>query len=475
MVRKDPLGIPTLHDRIVQEILRIAIDPIAEYHFSDNSFGFRPKRSCHDAIQTLFGYLGKSNSKRYVIEGDLKGCFDNINHNHILQTLKDWAVPNWSIEIIGKMLKSGIFYNGEIYESNEGTPQGGVISPLLANVALTALDNFCHENYGYTYTRRKVRKEKRTPIVRYADDFVIICKSELEAIKIKSEIAVFLKEKIGLTLSEEKTKITHIRKGFDFLGFNMRKYKRKGKVKQSENKWKSYILIVKPQQEKVIDFLRNCKDELDKAKSAKQGDIINLLNPKLVGWGMYYRHAVSKHTFSKVDNQMWHKLLKWAKRRHPNKPITWVIHKYYSRRGKRKAVFTDKESKMAIYLLLGITIKRLVKVKNGMRVYDRHPQTLEYWNKREYINAYNQIYSVKVRRLYNRQTGICPLCKGHITQRHIQKSEVHTHHMKPRSLGGNNDYSNLRLLHTECHRELHAKLSRQDMYNSMVKRKDYLT
>ena len=462
--KKRPLGIPTIKDRIVQEILRITIDPIAEYHFSDNSFGFRPKRSCHDAVQCLFGYFNKSNSKRYVIEGDIKGCFDNINHNHITQTLKDWGTPRWATETIGKMLKADIFYNGEVYNSNNGTPQGGVISPLLANVALTALDNFCHKNYGYTHIR-KGKKEIRTPIVRYADDFVIVCQSEIEAIKIKSEIATFLYDKIGLTLSEEKTKITHIRKGFDFLGFNFRKYYDKEKAKQSDNKWGNYKLLIKPQKEKVIDFLRNCKDELDKAKSATQAEVINTLNPKLTGWCMYYRHVVSKQTFGKIDHEIWHKLLKWANRRHPNKSKTWVIRKYYSRQDKVKAVFTEKESKMTIFRLAKIPIKRFVKVKNGIRVYDKDPQTQEYWQKREFSNAYNQIYSVKVRRLYNRQVGICPYCKGHITQNQIGNSEVEIHHIKPRSFSGNNDYSNLRILHAECHRELHAKISRIDMAN----------
>ena len=143
--KQRPLGIPTLHDRIIQEILRIAIEPTAEYHFSDNSFGFRPKRSCQDAMSMLQKFLAKSDRKKYVIEGDIKGCFDNINHNHIISILEDWLIPKWTIQIIEQILKSDIFHNGEIYDSETGTPQGGVISPLLANVALTSLDNFCFQ------------------------------------------------------------------------------------------------------------------------------------------------------------------------------------------------------------------------------------------------------------------------------------------------------------------------------------------
>lgn len=463
--KKRPLGIPTLQDRIVQEILRIGIEPIAEYHYSDNSFGFRPKRSCQDAMSMIHKFLAKSDRKNYVIEGDIKGCFDNINHNHIINTLEEWLIPTWTIQIVERILKSGIFYNGEVYDSETGTPQGGVISPLLANVALTALDDFCFQKYG-NYNYVKGRKLKTNPIIRYADDFVIICKSEVEAKEIKSEIANHLTHKIGLTLSEEKTKITHITKGFDFLGFNFRKYK---EYKSDKGK-----LLIKPQTEKVINLLESCKKILDNNKTAGQSSIIEMLNQKLIGWGMYYRHVVSKTTFHKIDYEIWWKLYRWSKRRHPNKSKSWVINKYYSKYGNKTTHFTDKESNSKIFCLKSIPIKRFVKITSGFRVYDKNPETIEYWKKREYTNAHNQIHSVKMRRLYERQKGICPYCKGQMTQRQIQKSELHVHHMKPRSLGGNEGYSNLRLLHNECHRELHAMFNRDEMSNLSDEKIDYL-
>jgi RNA-directed DNA polymerase len=387
--------------------------------------------------------------------------------------LKDWGVPNWGTVIISNMLKADIFYNGEVYDNETGTPQGGVISPLLANVALTALDNFCYEKYG----RKNIRNgqiEKITPIVRYADDFVIVCKSEPEAIKIKSEVANFLQEKIGLTLSEEKTRITHITKGFDFLGLNIRKYLKQGKLKPTDDKWKNYKLLIKPQKEKVLNLLRNCKEVLIQSKTATQRQIIFLLNPKLVGWAMYYRHNVAKRTFENIDSEMWLKLYRWAKRRHPNKSKSWIINKYYSRVGRVKAVFRDKDSDTILFRLSGIPIKRFVKVKNGMRVYDRNPQTMEYWKKREYVNAYNQIHSVKMQNLYERQKGKCLYCREQITQEEIQTSETHIHHLKPVSHGGYNGYSNLRLLHSVCHKELHAKFSRETMSEFVDKKVDYI-
>ncbi len=441
--KKRPLGIPTIHDRIVQEILRIALDPIVEYRYNGNSHGFRPKRSCQDAMSQLFLKLAKEDRPRYVLEGDIKGYFDNIKHEHIIETLDKWLVPRWATETIRRILKAGIFHNGEVYDSETGTPQGGVISPLLANVALTTLDDFCN----------KFGTKKSNPIVRYADDFVIVCRSEPEAKEIKEDIAEHLLNKVGFTLSEEKTKITHIYKGFDFLGFNFRKYPTKmkgGKVK--------YTLSIRPQKEKVNNLLEDCKEILDSHKTATQQNIILLLTPKLVGWAMYYRHVVATRTFSRIDGKLWDKLYRWAKRRHRNKSKGWIMNKYFQRTSERKSHFVDRETNVKLPTLGKIPIKRFIKVNNNFRVYNRDPETRDYWNKREYVNAFNQIESVKRGRLFTNQRGKCPHCKGMITQEDIQRQETHVHHVIPKSEGGTDSYSNLRLLHTECHREIHAKL-----------------
>lgn len=482
--KKRPLGIPTLQDRIHQEILRIAIEPIAEYHFNDSSYGFRPKRSCHDAHEQLYHKLVNANFPRYILEGDIKGCFDNISHDHIINTLTEWQVPEWTLIIIKKMLKSKIFYNGEVWDSDTGTPQGGVISPLLANVALTTLDDFCYENYGKINKRGTDGKVFKTnPIVRYADDFVIVCKSEPQAKQIKAEISEHLKNKVGLTLSEEKTNITHITKGFNFLGFNFRKYEQ-GRTKQrSPIKWKkrkkpltkmsNYTLLIKPQKEKVEELLRECKEELDKHRTATPKAILKILNQKLVDWGMYYRFSVSKQIFNRINHELWWKLYRWAVRRHPNKPKGWIIQKYFTKQGKWHKVFYDEETGDFIYPIHKIPIKRYVLVKNH-RVYDSNPEVMAYWEQREYTNAFAQIQSVRMSRLYKRQKGFCPYCKGEITQNDISERNTHVHHMKPISQGGNNSYSNLRLIHLTCHREIHATLSLEMMSNLADKNIDYL-
>ena len=439
--KKRPLEISTIHDRIVQEILRIGLEPIVEYWSNSNSYGFRPKRSCHDAREHLFRKLANDDRPRYVLEGNIKGCFDNIKHEHIIETLEGWYVPKWAAKTIYGILRTEIFHNGEIYDSETGTPQRGVISPLLANVALTTLDNFC-ENLG---------PKQSNPIIRYADDFVIVCRSEPEAKQIKKKIAEHLLTKVGLTLSEEKTKITHIYKGFNFLGFNFKKYKsmkEKGEVK--------YTLSIRPEKEKVKALLRDCKEIIVTHKTATQGNLIKMLTPKLIGWAMYYRHVIAARTFGRIDRELWFKLYKWALRRHPNKSKKWVIRKYFQNTSERKSHFVDRETKLHLPTLNKIPTKKFVKVNNAFRVYDRNPETIEYWRKREYLNAYDQIESSKRRQLFAKQKGKCFYCKGTILQEDIQKQETHIHHVKPRFEGGNNNHSNLRLIHAECHREIHA-------------------
>jgi RNA-directed DNA polymerase len=483
--KKRPLGIPTLRDRIVQEILRIAIDPIVEYHFNDNSYGFRPKRSCQDAQRLLHMKLGKPNSPRYVLEGDIKGCFDNINHEHIIKTLREWSVPKWATKTIEQMLKSGIFYNGEVYDNDTGTPQGGVISPMLANVALTTLDEFCFEKYGYTSKNSKSDRVYSTnPIVRYADDFVIVCKSEPQTKQIKGEIAQHLKEVVGLSLSEEKTHITHIHKGFNFLGFNIRKHHigngkqgiPKGKKQRMNDYGKhgDYELLIKPQKEKAQKLLQSCKEELEKRLTLTQDEILRILNPKIRGWGMYYRFAVSKQTFSKVDWLLWRKLYNWAKRRHPKKTKSWIINRYFHKVGGRKHIFKDQDTGIEIYRLADIPITRFVKINTTNRVYDTNPDTIEYWEKREHVNAYKQIESVRIGQLYQKQHGKCPYCNSRISEHDIAETQVHVHHMRPRSSGGKDGYNNLRLLHSDCHRELHANYSRKLMTELTDKGIDYI-
>ena len=457
--KKRPLGIPTIKDRINQEILRIAIEPIAEYHFHHNSFGFRPKRSCHDAIGLIFRKLANKHRPRYIVEGDIKGCFDNISHDHIVDTLKSWHVPSFATRLINNFLKAKVFHNGEVFDNETGTPQGGIISPLLANVALTSLDNHIDENHSRGYGISKV-----IPLIRYADDFVIVCKSKTTAVNIKQSIKKHL-SKIGLTLSDEKTKITHIYDGFDFLGFNIRKYRG---THQKSNKPSDYSLLIKPQRENVDKVLKGCKDIFVKNKASKQDSLILQLNPKLQGWANYYRYVVSSSTFSKIDNSNWNRAFNWAKRRHPSKSSSWIVRKYYTKRKRRKSLdFMDSLNNTGLVRMYDIlSKKRFVIVKKKMRVYST--ENADYWRNREYHNTFNSLFMGKLSTLFSKQLGACPYCKSQMIEEEVVNGEVHAHHMLPRSFGGTDRYSNLRLLHKECHIELHAQLSRKKM-NDIVK------
>ena len=344
-----PLGIPTLKDRINQEIIRTAIEPICEYHFLPCSYGFRPKRSCHDAIGDIFTKLSRKVSKRWIIEGDIKGCFDNIKHSHIIETLSSWRVSDWIVHSISRMLSSG----GKV-----GTPQGGVISPMLANVALTCLDE------------RVNSMHKRTnPIVRYADDFVIIAKDEKTALAWKEEIKHYLKSEVGLELSEEKTSITEISEGLDFLGFNVRKYDEK--------------LLIKPAKENIKGFRQEIRETVKESQNLTGRSLITKLNPKINGWGNYYRHVVSKETFGKQDNYLFRHTHKWVKRKHLNRTKKWLVKRYY--KIEEGDTWNLKDDTLNLTKMSNIPIKRFVKVRSDVRVYNMNDS--EYWHKREFINA----------------------------------------------------------------------------------------
>lgn len=443
--KKRPLGIPTMNDRIIQEIIRIALEPIAEYHFHDNSYGFRPKRRCQDAIDHLHKALAKYDRKRYILEGDIKSCFDHINHDHIAKTLYNWHIPNKVVSVIKGMLKAKIL-DRTLLESNEGTPQGGVISPLLANIALTDFDNFVAERFGTISYHGG--KHRQSPMIRYADDFVILCRSKFQAKWIKAEITDYLSKNVGLTISDEKTCITHIKRGFDFLGFTMKKHVKLG-VKTPKS-IKDYTLLTTPSREKVISILRNCKDVLGKYKQSDQELVIKLLNSKLRGWGLFYKYANSKITFAKIDYAMWNKTLRWGRKRHNNKSDKWILNRYYTVKDKGKSLHFDCEN-LTLLRLGEIPIERYVKVEKGKRVYNKADN--EYWEKRERKLMYRTLYESTRKSLYRKQKGICSQCK--IPFNLSDKMDVH--HIIPKASGGSDKQGNLRLLHAECHREIHSK------------------
>ena len=343
--KERPLGIPTMHDRARQALWQMALAPVAETTADTNSYGFRPKRSAADAIEHCFNILAKRSSAQWVLESDIKGCFDNISHQWLLENVPmDKAV-------LLKWLQAGFMDKGEWFPSAAGTPQGGIASPVLANLALDGLQDAVNAAIGPT---RNARHPAKVHIVRYADDFIVTGANRkvLESLA-RPAIEAFLASR-GLQLSPEKTLITHIAQGFDFLGQDVRKYRNK--------------LLIKPPRKSVKALLTKIREVLGKNKAATQAQVIMQLNPILRGWAMYHRYVVAAGTFSRIDHLVWEKLWSWAKRRHPRTGLRWIKARYFRREGQRDWIFACPVQCDGIHLrrvlfrLVGLPIKRHKKV-----------------------------------------------------------------------------------------------------------------
>ena len=421
------LGIPTMFDRAMQSLYHLALDPISETKADINSYGFRKERSIHDASEQVFNCLSKKKSVKWILEGDIKGCFDNINHNWLLEN-----IPLDKI-LLKKWLKSGYFEKGKLFPTIEGTPQGGIISPTLANMTLDGIE-----------TMLKELKLRRINFIRYADDFIVTGekRDDLENI-VKPAIAEFLKER-GLQLSEEKTHITHIDKGFDFLGFNCRKYNNK--------------LLIKPSKKSVLKLKKKIKFIFKKMNSTSTLALLKKLNPIVIGWANNYSSAVSKRTFSHIDNYIYWKSIRYMKRRH-NRKAKRYFYKYFRKYNDYQAETLyayDKSRKTKIYQLLwlcSIPIKRHAKIKSIVNPYDKEFET--YLEKRELQKWLNNIGKrERLKRLFKKQNGKCPHCNQLISQQ--TKWEVH--HKVFKTNGGSDRLDNLEILHYNCHKQLHYQI-----------------
>ncbi|MCB5461559.1 group II intron reverse transcriptase/maturase [Vibrio lentus] len=353
-----PLGIPCMIDRAQQALHLLALEPVSETLADLNSYGFRTNRSTADAVSQCFKCLALKRSAKWVLEGDIKACFDKIGHQ--------WLMDNITVDkrMLEQWLKSGYVDKGLFYDTDEGTPQGGIISPTLMLMTLAGIEQQIKST--------ALKKGARANFIGYADDFVVTCSSkEVLVNDIKPLIAGFLAER-GLALSEEKTKITHIDDGFDFLGFNHRKYKGK--------------LLIKPSKSNTLLFLRNLRELIKKHATIPVNDLIKLINPKLRGWANYYRHCVAKQIFGYVGHKLFQALWHWAVRRHPTKSKDWVVHKYFlNRKGQWQFHGWQKIMNMDchfnLFQIAKVPIERHVKIRSAVTPFD--PQYQEYLAKRK--------------------------------------------------------------------------------------------
>ncbi|NEQ40144.1 MAG: group II intron reverse transcriptase/maturase [Okeania sp. SIO3I5] len=437
---KRPLGIPTMYDRALQALVKLGMEPEWEARFEPNSYGFRPGRSTHDAIEAI--YLSINKKPKYVLDADISKCFDRINHDALLRKVGQTPYR----QLIKQWLRAGVFDNKQFSNTVEGTPQGGVISPLLANIALHGMEerlmefaktiDLKNEKGGQKGWQNKVWS---LSLIRYADDFVILHEDIKVVLKAKTVIQEWLNQ-IGLELKPEKTKIAHTleeyegnKPGFDFLGFTVRQWK----VKSTKQGFKT---LIKPSSKSIKAHYRKLAGIFDTHKTTPTRALIAKLNPVIRGWSNYFSTAVSKEVFSEIDNLLWTRVWRWASRRHPNKSAKWVKKKYFPKiSNTRNWVLNDGE-----YILnrhVDVPIVRHVKVKGNKSPYDGE---WTYWSNR--IGKYPGVRK-EVTTLLKRQKNKCAFCGLTFSPTDLMEID----HIKPRSFGGDNTYKNKQLLHRHCH------------------------
>ncbi|MFD3158814.1 group II intron reverse transcriptase/maturase (plasmid) [Haloimpatiens sp. FM7330] len=423
---KRPLGIPTIKDRAMQALFLMTLEPITETVADNCSYGFRPHRSTHDAIEHCFKLLSKRTAPEWILEGDIKGCFDNISH--------EWLLHNIPIDkkVLKQWLKSGLVYKGKLFPTESGTPQGGIISPTIALIALNGLENILRKTFKQKRKGAKLWSPK-VRLVKYADDFIITGKSsEILQEEVIPIVKRFLNKR-GLELSKTKTKITHIDKGFDFLGYNIRKYKGK--------------LLIKPSNTSLKNIVHKLGEIINNNKQSKQEYLILKLNPVIRGWCEYYKYSVASKAFYKLDHLIWQKLWHWCVRRHPNKGKKWVKNRYFKHINGRDwnfAIQYKSKDNRLLYLKLAkagdIKIRRYRMINYKANPFD--PEWDIYFEERIGFKMVNNPTKRKyLLTLWKRQNGLCKYC-GNI----VNKSSGWCLHTED---------SNKLLLHPECHQKLH--------------------
>ncbi len=442
---KRPLGIPTLHDRALQALVKLGLEPYWEAQFEAESYGFRPGRSAHDAIDAIFKKALRK--PQYVLDADIAKCFDQINHDYLLSKLDCPSVYKRNIK---QWLKAGVLDNGVFEATEAGTPQGGVISPLLANIALHGMINSVVDHFPKSIrVDGKQIKQYRPKIIRYADDFVVLANNPEVVLKAQDLIIDWLKP-VGLTLKPGKTRLCNTlsewkeeEPGFDFLGFNIRHYPvsiHKGVNAGQAGGKKPYQLNIKPSKKAIKCHYDKCKTAIKTHRTAPQSALIKHLNPVIKGWSNYYSKVVSKSTFSKLDNLIWGALRAWTVSR-CGKASYDKLKNYYGVGVNGNWTFQTKDG-LRLITHQETPIKRYIKVKREKSPYDGD---WTYWSKRM-SNGYTGIPN-RVAKLIKRQKGRCTYCGLTFTSNDL----IEVDHILPQSKGGKDTYKNLQALHRHCH------------------------
>ncbi len=432
---------PTMYERARQCLAKLALEPEWESQFEANSYGFRPARSAHDAIDAIFN--GIRFKAKYVLDADLKACFDNINQEALLNKLHTYTAMKHAIK---GWLKAGVLEDGVFAPTEAGTPQGGTISPLLANIALQGMEE--------AILSKRNRKHVEQPIlIRYADDFVAL-HSDLEKLKqVEQKLTDWLAD-MGLHMNSKKTRITHTltpyegNVGFDFLGFSVRQFP-VGKTHTGKNtvgKPLGFKTIIRPSKEAIKRHILTLNQRMKKMRSYPQWKVIKELNPMIWGWSNYYRTVVSSDTFSACDRHVWFQLQSWARRRHSRKKRSWTDAKYWKQVDGRDTFCTPQGAKLRLHR--DTAIQRHEKVRGTASPYDGN---LLYWSQR--LKTHPLMHARKAK-LLHKQKGRCRWCELLFRDEDILEIDhIDQNH-------SNNTLSNLMLLHLHCHDERHSKLTK---------------
>jgi RNA-directed DNA polymerase len=462
--KQRPLGIPVIMDRCHQARVRNALEPEWEARFEPRSYGFRPGRSCADAIGSLYATLSGSRAHRvWILDADLSAAFDRIDHDHVLSQLGGFPAR----ELVGRWLRAGVIETGKGFApTEEGTPQGGVISPLLLNVALHGLEEAAGVRYQAT-SSHTVAAVKGTPIlVRYADDLVVCCYSQQQAELIKAKLADWLAPR-GLAFNEDKTRIVNLDDGFNFLGFNLRRYRHRNQPAK---------LLITPSPDAVRRIRKRLADELRSLRGKNAMTVIARLNPITRGWAAYYRGVVSSKVFASLDDHMWWLISRWARHSHPNKSRKWIMRRYFGRFNKfrndrwvfgaRGHAVNDRGDIAHLVKFAWTAIVRHQLVAG--RASPDDPNLIDYWaTRRRKVKPALDNYNLN---LLAKQDGRCPLCGDHlltldqppqsphewerwwlgVTRRAIAANRFTHYHGR----SGPPDENRTRLVHSSCHRSL---------------------
>lgn len=448
--KQRPLGIPVIGDRCLQALALNALEPEWEARFEAKCYGFRPGRGCHDAIVAIHTTASGKNAKRlWVLDADLKAAFDHIDHDHLLASLGTFPGRG----MIAGWLKAGVVEKGSFTPTGEGTPQGGVISPTLLNIALHGMEKAAGIRYQKVGSNAAHLERDSPVLVTYADDLLALCHTRQQAEQVKAKLAAWLAPR-GLAFNEDKTRIVHLDEGCDFLGFNIRRYRGK--------------LLTKPSKAALRRIRKRLTDEVTALRGANAQAVISKLNPIIKGWAAYYRIGVSKRAFGSLDAHVWRLVYKWAKFSHPNKSKRWVVARYFGMFNpfrRDRWVFGDRESGFYLRKFAWTPIVRHRMVPGTASLDD--PTLADFWAKRR--RRGKPPLSTATLRLMKTQDGRCPLCGGLLLHADhepqspqewerwlkVTRKAIRKHAITAAPGHGTPDKPAApRLFHTHCHRRL---------------------